>query len=125
MHLCGWLHIKISRVVLAEPGVKALQALEVAARDDSIWCDCVSTDDEFEPKLGRIRSHPKGKTGSALKRIARDLARAGGSRGKGRARFDGSRVGRGAGVGRVLRSSDRYGGKRNRRVVIQTRIVKL
>ena len=85
----------------------------------------MSTDDEFEPKLGRIRCHPKGKTGSALKRIARDLARSRGSRGKGGSRFDGSRTGRGAGVGRVLRSSDRYGGKRTRRVVIQTRIVKL
>ncbi|HEY5238259.1 MAG TPA: relaxase/mobilization nuclease RlxS [Rhizomicrobium sp.] len=85
----------------------------------------MTTDDEFEPKLGRIRSRPKPKLGRALDRIVRDVARSGGRLAKKSARFDGSRIGRGAGVGRVLRQRDRYAGHRTRRVVIQTRIVKL
>ena len=40
-------------------------------------------------------------------------------------RFDGSRIGRGAGVGRVLGSSDRLAGFRSRRVVVKARFVKL
>ncbi len=85
----------------------------------------MSNDDEFEPKLGRIRSHPKGKAKRALDRIMRDVARSGGRLAKGGSRFDGSRIGRGAGVGRVLRGRDRYKALRTRRAVIQTRIVKL
>jgi type IV secretory pathway VirD2 relaxase len=40
-------------------------------------------------------------------------------------RFDGSRIGRGAGIGRVLRSGDRHAGMRSRRVVVKARLVKL
>ena len=40
-------------------------------------------------------------------------------------RFDGSRIGRGASIGRVLRGGDRHAGHRNRRVVIKARLVKL
>jgi type IV secretory pathway VirD2 relaxase len=39
--------------------------------------------------------------------------------------FDGSRIGRGAGVGRVLSSRDRHAGLRSRRVVVKTRLVRL
>jgi hypothetical protein len=42
-----------------------------------------------------------------------------------RSRFDGSRIGRGSGVGRVLGSRDRYAAFRARRVIIKSRIVKL
>ncbi|MGN6621335.1 MAG: relaxase/mobilization nuclease RlxS, partial [Sphingomonas sp.] len=40
-------------------------------------------------------------------------------------RFDGSRIGRGSGIGRVLGSSDRFSGFRSRRVVVKARFVKL
>jgi type IV secretory pathway VirD2 relaxase len=39
-------------------------------------------------------------------------------------RFDGSRIGRGAGAGRVLASRDQYASFRTRRVVVKSRIVK-
>jgi type IV secretory pathway VirD2 relaxase len=57
------------------------------------------------------------------------VALAGGIRRSGasprRATFHGSRIGRGAGVGRVLASRDRYAAYRQRRVIIKSRIVKL
>jgi type IV secretory pathway VirD2 relaxase len=40
-------------------------------------------------------------------------------------RFDGSRIGRGAGVGRLLSGRDRHAGLRSRRVVVKTRLVRL
>jgi len=79
-------------------------------------------EDEFEAKLGRV---------GADRRFANDLRRAlnraGGahSRSTGTARFHGSRIGRGAGVGRVLGSSDRFAGSRARRVVVKARFVRL
>ena len=42
-----------------------------------------------------------------------------------RGKFSGSRSGRGAGVGRVLGSRDRYAAFRQRRVVVKTRLIKL
>ncbi len=81
-------------------------------------------DDDFEPRLGKIRStgaRPPHFLGQVLKAVAL----AGGTRGRARSRFQGNRIGRGAGVGRVLRARDRYGAYRARRVVIKTRIVKL
>src|SRR6185437_12163887 len=39
--------------------------------------------------------------------------------------FDGSRIGRGSGVGRILGSSDRHSEPRSRRVVVKARIVRL
>src|SRR6185437_5280943 len=75
----------------------------------------MSDDDEFTPKLGRIRS-TKTRQRKYLHRVLEGIARAGGRHAKGkRSRFDGSRIGRGSGVGRVLR----HGGIRQRRVVVQ------
>ena len=84
-------------------------------------------DDEFEPRLGRIRAKGSKKARKYLFRVlaAANLAR-GGAAGPGRrSRFDGSRIGRGSGVGRVLGSRDRYAAFRARRVIIKSRIVKL
>jgi type IV secretory pathway VirD2 relaxase len=83
--------------------------------------------DEFEPELGRIRSRGSGRR--YQQRVLRAAALAGG-RGRGgrsssRAGFHGSRIGRGAGVGRVLAERDRYTAHRQRRVVVKTRIVRL
>jgi len=81
----------------------------------------MSDDDEFTPKLGRIRS-TKTRERKYLHRVLQGIARAGGRNTKAkRSRFDGSRIGRGSGVGRVLR----HGGIRQRRVVVQARFVKL
>ncbi len=79
-------------------------------------------DDEFEPHLGRMRG--RDKEVRYLNRVVKAAKRAGMKTGK-RGRFDGSRIGRGASVARVLRSRDRFGGFRSRRVIVKIRPVKL
>jgi type IV secretory pathway VirD2 relaxase len=86
-------------------------------------------DDEFQPNLGKISSQG-GKHGRKyLCRVLRATSLAGGrSRGGLSSRsgtFDGSRIGRGAGIGRVLASRDRYAAYRSRRAIVKSRIVKL
>jgi len=82
-------------------------------------------DDEFTPRLGRIRARG-GRGGRRYShRVLRAIALAGKRSAAGRSSFYGSRIGRGAGVGRVLASRDRYSALRTRRVVIKSRIVKL
>ena len=88
----------------------------------------MATDDDFEPRLGRMRSRGKGK--QARKFLSRVLAAANLARGgaAGRSRksgFTGSRIGRGAGVGRVLSARDRYAAFRQRRVIVKIRPVTL
>lgn len=88
----------------------------------------MSGDDDFEPQLGRLGGKGKGpRQRKFLSRViaATNLARGGAS---GRARqsaFTGSRIGRGAGVGRVLSARDRYAAFRQRRVIVKFRTVKL
>ena len=84
-------------------------------------------DDDFEPRLGRIGNNGRGQGKKYLHRVlaAANLARAGGGTTGRRARFDGSRIGRGSGVGRVLASRDVYAAFRQRRVIVKSRIVKL
>jgi type IV secretory pathway VirD2 relaxase len=78
-------------------------------------------DDDFELWLGRI-----AKDRAFRHSVRKAVNLAGGVRAAARARrFDGSRIGRGAGVGRLLGSSDRFAGFRSRRVVVKARIVKL
>lgn len=79
-------------------------------------------DDDFEPKLGRIGSQRER---SYLQRVLQSAAREGARYGKAGRRFSGSRIGRGAGIGRVLGSRDRLAAYRSRRVIVQARIVKL
>ena len=83
-------------------------------------------DDDFKPKLGKIRSRGSKGGRKFLHRVlaASNLAR-GGAGGTRKSRFTGSRIGRGAGVGRVLANRDRYAAFRQRRVIIKSRIVKL
>ena len=81
----------------------------------------MSDDDEFTPKLGRIHS-TNARERNYLHRVLQGIARAGGRHANVKsARFNGSQIGRGSGVGRVLR----HAGFRSRRVVVQARIVKL
>jgi type IV secretory pathway VirD2 relaxase len=79
-------------------------------------------DDDFELWLGRIpkdRPFHHGVLKSAnlaggLKRLSKQARR-----------FDGSRIGRGSGMGRVLGTSSRHSGERSRRAVVKARIVRL
>ena len=73
-------------------------------------------DDEFEPQLGKEQRY--------LSRVVKAAKRAGMKTGR-RGRFDGSRIGRGASVARVLRSRDRLGAFRSRRVIVKIRPVGL
>jgi len=86
----------------------------------------MSDDEEFEPRLGRQRAKGAGKRGA---RYASRIVIAAGlnaASSKTRARrFDGSRIGRGASIGRLLSSRDRLAGYRARRAVVKTRLVRL
>lgn len=87
----------------------------------------MSHDDDFEPHLGRIRTRGKPRGRKFLHRVlaAANLARGGVAIPGRPRRFDGSRIGRGAGVGRVLGMRDQYAAFRKRRVIVKSRIVKL
>jgi type IV secretory pathway VirD2 relaxase len=83
-------------------------------------------EDDFELWLGRISDRGRGSGTRFANRIRQAAQRAGGPRARGGARkFDGSRIGRGAGAGRVLSSGPRYRGRTARRVVVKASIVKL
>ena len=86
----------------------------------------MTDDDDFSPKLGKIRSTGSKSGRKFLHQVlaASNLARGGASRAP-KPRFTGSRIGRGAGAGRVLASRDHYAAFRQRRVIIKSRIVKL
>ncbi|MEO1168750.1 MAG: relaxase/mobilization nuclease RlxS [Pseudomonadota bacterium] len=81
------------------------------------------TDESFEPRIGRMRA--KGAKRRYIGLVVAAARRAGRRTGVRSRRFDGSRIGRGAGIGRVLGSRDRYAHFRARRVIIKTRLVKL
>jgi type IV secretory pathway VirD2 relaxase len=78
-------------------------------------------DDEFEPRLGRMRGRAETRYLNCVVKAAR---RAGMKTGR-RGRFDGSRIGRGASIARVLRSRDPLGAFRSRRVIVKIRPVGL
>src|SRR3546814_4687441 len=69
-------------------------------------------DDEFEPRLGKIRSRGGKRGRRYLRQVLRAVALAGGKVGSGakpgRSTFHVNRIGRGAGVGRILAARDRY-----------------
>lgn len=89
----------------------------------------MTRDDDFEPKLGKIRSRDSKRGRKYLHRVLQAMALAGGRARSGssarNAKFHGSQIGRGAGIGRVLGSRDRHAAFRSRRVVVKSRIVKL
>ncbi len=84
----------------------------------------VIRDHEFEPRLGRIGN--RGVRSAFLRDVAQAVARAGGRR-HALSRRGGQlgQIGRGAGVGRVLGTRDRYAAFRQRRVIVKTRLIKL
>ncbi len=83
------------------------------------------SDDEFEPKLGRMRAKGGKRAAKYLGRIVVAARLAGAVTGVRDRRFDGSRIGRGASMGRLLSSRDRLAGFRSRRAVVKTRLVRL
>ena len=84
-------------------------------------------DDDFEPRLGRLRAKGGRSSRKFLHRVlaAANLARGGAPGPVRRSGFTGSRIGRGAGVGRVLSARDQYAAFRQRRVIIKSRIVRM
>jgi type IV secretory pathway VirD2 relaxase len=86
----------------------------------------VSDDEDFESRLGKMRSRGGGKR--ARRYLSTVIAAAARSAEKGAIRsrrFDGSRIGRGASMGRLLSSRDTLARYRARRVVVKTRLVRL
>jgi len=87
----------------------------------------MASDDDFEPRLGRAKKRGGKQRRKFLHTVlaATNLACGGAVTGGRRRGFTGSRIGRGAGVGRVLSARDRYAAFRRRRVIIKSRIVRL
>jgi type IV secretory pathway VirD2 relaxase len=82
-------------------------------------------DEEFEPQLGRVRAAGKSRARKYLGRVTAAATRAGKAGAARSNQFDGSRIGRGASMGRLLSSRDRHGGLRARRAIVKTRLVRL
>jgi type IV secretory pathway VirD2 relaxase len=87
----------------------------------------MQSDEKFTPKLGRIRSRSISRR-TFLRDVQAALGRASGfrrARPGGKSKFDGSRIGRGAGIGRVLERRERFSALRGRQVVIKARLIRL
>jgi type IV secretory pathway VirD2 relaxase len=85
----------------------------------------VMPDDDFTPKLGRQRGKDGKKVVKYGGRILAAARLAGTKTGVRSRRFDGSRIGRGASIGRLLSSRDRLGGYRGRRAVVKASLIRL
>lgn len=85
----------------------------------------MSGEDEFEPHLGRKQGKDGIRAASYTSRIAVAAGLTAASVGRRARHFDGSRIGRGSSIGRLLSSRDRFGGYRGRRAVVKTRLVRL
>ena len=85
----------------------------------------MSDDEDFTPRLGRQRQRSGKKARRYLGRIVGAAIRSAEKGAISSRRFDGSRIGRGASMGRLLSSRDRFGGLRARRAVVKTRLVRI
>jgi type IV secretory pathway VirD2 relaxase len=85
----------------------------------------MADDGKFTPKLGRSPSKDGKKVLRYGSRVLVAARLAGSKTGIVRWRFDGSRIGRGASIGRLLSSCDRFVGLRGRRAIVKTRLVRL
>ncbi|WP_332817666.1 relaxase/mobilization nuclease RlxS [Sphingopyxis sp.] len=81
-------------------------------------------DGDFEPRLGKMRATRGRKARKYLGRLLAAGAIAARASPR-RARFDGSRIGRGAATGRLLSSRGSLDRNTSRRVVVKTRLVRL
>src|SRR3546814_9625455 len=82
-------------------------------------------DDDFTPELGRKRGKDGKRTVKYGGRILKAARLAGTKTGGQSRRFDGSRIGRGASMGRLLSSRDRLAGFRRRRAVVKASLIRL
>lgn len=82
-------------------------------------------DDDFTPELGGTRGKDGKRTVKYGERILKAARLAGTKTGVRSRRFDGSRIGRGASVGRLLSSRDRLAGFRGRRAVVKASLIRL
>jgi type IV secretory pathway VirD2 relaxase len=82
-------------------------------------------DDDFVPKLGGARGKDGRKVLRYGNRVVLAARLAGARTGIVGRRFDGSRIGRGASIGRLLSSRDRFAGMRSRRAIVKARLVRL
>jgi hypothetical protein len=85
----------------------------------------MSDDEEFTPRLGRQRQQGGKRARRYLGRVVGAAIRSAEKGSIRSPRFDGSRIGRGASMGRLLSSRDRFGGMRARRAVVKTRLVRI
>ncbi|TKV41678.1 conjugal transfer protein TraI [Sphingobium sp. MP9-4] len=83
------------------------------------------SDDDFIPKLGSQRSEDGKKVVKYGGRIRAAARLAGTKTGVRSRRFDGSRIGRGASMGRLLSSRDRLARFRGRRAVVKASLIRL
>jgi type IV secretory pathway VirD2 relaxase len=82
----------------------------MADDDFELWLGCIAKDRPFRHQVRKAQNLAGGAKRSSA---------------KGGRRFDGSRIGRGSGSGRILSASNRHSGPRSRRVVVKARIVRL
>jgi len=82
------------------------------------------TDDDFEPRLGRIRARGSKDDKRYAHQVRASINRAGGEHRR-KPGFTGSRGGRGGAMAAALAGRDRLKAFRQRRVVVKARIVKL
>ena len=85
----------------------------------------MSDDEEFSPRLGKQRQQGGKKARRYLGRVVGAAIRSAEKGSVRSRRFDGSRIGRGASMGRLLSNRDRFGGMRARRAVVKTRLVRI
>ena len=85
----------------------------------------VMPDDDFTPELGRTRGKDGKRTVKYGGRVLKAARLAGTKTGVRSRRFDGSRIGRGASMGRLLSSRDRLAGFRGRRAVVKASLIRL
>lgn len=81
-------------------------------------------DDDFEPRLGRMRASASPRGRKYLHAVLAAAMRAG-FKGRSGRRFEGSRLGRGTAAARLLGARDRHAGLRARRAIVKTRLVRL
>lgn len=82
-------------------------------------------DDDFTPRLGKSRGKDGKKVVKYGGRILVATRLAGTKTGVRSRRFDGSRIGRGASIGRLLSSRDGLAGFRGRRAIVKASLVRL
>lgn len=83
------------------------------------------SEDEFTPRLGKPGAKDAKRLVKYGGRVLAAARLAGSKTGVLSRRFDGSRIGRGASIGRLLSSRDRFAGARARRAMVKVRLVRM